>query len=745
MVLLSACSGGGTASPANQAEQTAGAQKATARFVITVPPKPQSGARAPQYISPSTQSLTITIDTQTPIVTGVTPASPNCSGSGAALVCTVTIPVAPGTHTFAFTTFDGPDAGGNKLSTTTLTGQLIVADQVNTVPVTLSGIPASVVLTLAQLQPPFGSAATIPLTVAAKDVDGNTIIGAAPYVNAGGSPLTISISDSDTSGATALSTTTVTSPATGVNVTYTGATIASATFSASAAGIAQANITNATLTPGGSSVSSGGAVAIAVVTIGATTYAFVPTPVGLGQVRVASSGTIEGFKRRPAGRSAHSTSQPPPGLGQQQLEAWWAAYIAAERNASLHAGQNASAPLGATPAPTRSPIPIDPVPNECAANVSPAGATLYCINFFDTQGRVDVVSVDSSGASTLLTQYAAGIGSREVTNSGAPCYICGVVYDSADNAIIIATAKGYQLYSTAAPYALLKTIPANVSENFGYDIATNQIWSPQYSGAQSPTGIGCKDPSLGCSLDLIDVASSSLYTFAVPSPSPSSTAPAVFIEAPDAGAVDPTTGIAVAPEENSRPSCPLPGMSPTGAFPFYLMSLPNAQLGVPAPGPTGVTTFPGQQYFSDAAFTQVMIPNDLPGACYQISDVAVDTPDHLVFFAGEFSSPGGIGVGQLPAAPTNTPALGDYAFASLPAMPNAAAFNVPGDPHAVATATIGAKTYGIAFDASMSYLVVIDLKSLLQAPRAPADPHLVDTSYDLQANGVITYVGIPGS
>ena len=741
--------GGGTTTAANPAPQTNASARGTAQFIIKIPPKPasQSSSRSPQYVSAATQSIAISIDGATPTVANLTPTSPNCSTSGspAYTTCSVTASVLAGTHSFTLTTYDQLAAVGNKLSTTTLTGQTVTAGVANSFPLTLSGVVAGIVLTLAQPAPPTGVSATIPLTVAAQDADGYTILDAAnsPYVDVNGNPLTITLSSSDTSGATLITPTSVTNSGTNVTVLYSGALIASAVISATASGVSPSKITNATLTPA-SSVSSGGAVAIAVVTIGATTYAFVPASNGLAQVTVASSGIIQSLKRgTQSARGARSAPAPPAGLTQQQLESWWTAYLA-NKGANSVPVPNTSASPGATP----SPIPISPAPNECASTTTTSGATLYCIRYKDSSGKIDVVTVNSSGFASLQQQFptdASGV----ISYSGGECYICGIVADTADNAVIISTKNGYELYSLASPYSHIKTIQASISENFGYDTATNQIWSPQYSGAGSS---GCGYSSTNCSLDLINVSSSNLYSFVYASPSPGPTlspgaspTPSplpVVLEEPDQGSVDPTTGIAVAPEENyPNPFCCVNGKS---YIPLYLMSLPNAQFGHPSPGPTGSGYFPGQQYFTDSAFAQVPILNDLPGATYQISDVAVDAPDHLAFFLAEFSLPGGIGVAQLPTGATATPALGDYVFANLPTMPNASSFEGPGDPHAVATATIGTKTYALAFDYSMSYVVVIDLKALLLAPRSATDTHLVASSYNLQTNGVIYYVAIPG-
>ena len=134
----------------------------------------------------------------------------------------------------------------------------------------------------------------------------------------------------------------------------------------------------------------------------------------------------------------------------------------------------------------------------------------------------------------------------------------------------------------------------------------------------------------------------------------------------------------------------------------------------------------------------------MPGAFYQITDVAVDATNHFVFFGAEYADPGAIGVGQLPTAATTTPTLGDYVFVSLPTEPNGNSFNFPHDPHAVATTTIGSKSYALIFDYPLDYVAVIDLQAFFTAPRSTSDAHLISPTYNLLTNKVITYLPIPG-
>ena len=196
---LVGCGGAGSAGGAASLPGAGSVPRTTdARVVITIPQRAASsaGSRAPAYVSPSTQSLTVAIDGGTPTAQNLTTSSPNCSVGGplSALTCTVPIAVATGSHTFTFNTYDALNGAGSILSTNAVT-QTIVANQTNSINVTLAGVPASLqVLVLGSGSGISGTvttglratgAASIPLSVAPLDADGNIIIGpGAPTLSA---------------------------------------------------------------------------------------------------------------------------------------------------------------------------------------------------------------------------------------------------------------------------------------------------------------------------------------------------------------------------------------------------------------------------------------------------------------------------------------------------------------------------------------------------------------------------------
>ena len=220
--LLTGCGGGGstlglpalpTGSPATQPTQQKN-QNVSVSFKIVVPTASGAAARrVPDYVSASTKSATIAVGSATATTVNCTT---TCSG-------TVSAPV--GSETFAVNLYDAANGSGNLLSTGTVT-QTIVANTANSVNLTFNGVVASLSIALSE-SVTSGTAATVGVAVDALDADGNTIVGPGIYVDASGTPVTIALSDSDTSGATTLSQTSITQPTTGITLAYDGAAITS--------------------------------------------------------------------------------------------------------------------------------------------------------------------------------------------------------------------------------------------------------------------------------------------------------------------------------------------------------------------------------------------------------------------------------------------------------------------------------------------------------------------------------------
>ena len=198
------------------------------QFKIVVP-KPAAFKRRPAYISPSTESATISAEP------GDESTTVNCTTA-----CSGTIAAPVGTDTFTVSLYDAFNGDGNLLSTGATT-QTIIGGQANNVNVTFNGVVAFLQVSLTPSGATSGAAATIAVTTSALDADDNVIIGPGVFSDANGNPLTLTLADSDTSGATTLSpTTSLTAPTTGITLSYNGATIPSPSITLSGTGLSNA-------------------------------------------------------------------------------------------------------------------------------------------------------------------------------------------------------------------------------------------------------------------------------------------------------------------------------------------------------------------------------------------------------------------------------------------------------------------------------------------------------------------------
>lgn len=204
---LAACAGGGsgTAPPLSAPKQPA---QASVRISLTIPAK--SGAsRRPAYVSPATQSVSVQVDTGSPAVQNLSPGSANCSSAGSAypLNCTITVTASAGAHTVTLRTYDQSNAAGNQLSANSIS-VTFVTGQTPSVPITLAGVPVSILLSAGSANISAssngveflpGSART--LLVDALDADGNYIVGPGSpaiglSVTGSSSPITIASANS---------------------------------------------------------------------------------------------------------------------------------------------------------------------------------------------------------------------------------------------------------------------------------------------------------------------------------------------------------------------------------------------------------------------------------------------------------------------------------------------------------------------------------------------------------------------
>jgi len=160
----------------------------------------QSSRRQPEYVSASTAFIAITVN-------GTIPMTFPCNGS-----CSQTFSVPPGNDTFIIS---DEDSSGTILSTATIS-QACTAGANTIINAVLSGIPAYVGIALHDRYAPMGSPFTTKVLVTAYDQDQNVIIGPGNFWQP------IILNNSDSSGSTQLSETSVQSPSDVVTLSYDG-------------------------------------------------------------------------------------------------------------------------------------------------------------------------------------------------------------------------------------------------------------------------------------------------------------------------------------------------------------------------------------------------------------------------------------------------------------------------------------------------------------------------------------------
>jgi virginiamycin B lyase len=234
--LLSGCSGTIPATTGSTGPSpSSGSTPVT--FVVSIPAGASasarlSHARRPHYISPSTQSIGITLGGKTLLTANVAAGSKACKSAGTkARICIAHATAPSGTQTFVVTAYDGAGGTGNVLATGNVPATL-QPGSAQSVRLSLTGKAESIALSLSSPYPLAGKPSTSAVSVSALDADGNTIVGA--YA------ASVKLSDLDPSGATKLSASSVADSSTGVTLSYDGSSVYHALVSAEAPGLGKA-------------------------------------------------------------------------------------------------------------------------------------------------------------------------------------------------------------------------------------------------------------------------------------------------------------------------------------------------------------------------------------------------------------------------------------------------------------------------------------------------------------------------
>jgi hypothetical protein len=229
VTLLAGCGGGAGAigSSTLPTQPTNAAKGTSATFIVKVPAKAgPSSSRRPHYITANVKSIDFTVSQPGNAALSfytfytLTPQSTYCTSSTSGLTCSLQVQAAPGADTFVVNLYDATEPGQGWVVATGSLVQTISAQTSNTISITTDGVPTFANLGLGNPYPATGSATSTPITLNIADPDGDIIIGSYD--------MPLALTDSDTSGATALSKTTLSqaSDATGVVLNYTGAALA---------------------------------------------------------------------------------------------------------------------------------------------------------------------------------------------------------------------------------------------------------------------------------------------------------------------------------------------------------------------------------------------------------------------------------------------------------------------------------------------------------------------------------------
>jgi virginiamycin B lyase len=240
--LLSGCSGVDSAAvPQTAAPNGTRAASATAssgHAVMTIRiPRP---VKRPAYISPSTKSMSVFADGTKLGTFDLTPGSTGCKKANGGTQCSITLGVPIGPVTFKVETFSDTAGGGSMLSEGSVT-QTIVKGKTAAIALTLSGIVKSIVIALGSSSTRAGTSSKTAVYVTGYDATGAAIVGPGNYTQ----PITLT--NSDSTHATQLSTTTVNGPSTAVTLSYNGGPLVSATIGASGDGVS--TVVDAIFTP----------------------------------------------------------------------------------------------------------------------------------------------------------------------------------------------------------------------------------------------------------------------------------------------------------------------------------------------------------------------------------------------------------------------------------------------------------------------------------------------------------------
>jgi virginiamycin B lyase len=234
--------GGGESSSASPGVRPIVMGTVSVRFIVPAASATATGRRRRiQSVASNTKGLSIAVyksprvSNPIALATSVVDVSggPVCAVGGGGRVCTVPIPAPVGSDDVVVTSYDlAPVAGtipgtAHQLGWGAAAAQTVTAATSNSVSFTMLGVLSSVGVSVALPLVDPSVSLTQPVAIAALDADRNVII-ADTYSDAGGNPVTISLSVGGGGTTTTLSTSTLSSPTSNITVTYNAANLTTA-------------------------------------------------------------------------------------------------------------------------------------------------------------------------------------------------------------------------------------------------------------------------------------------------------------------------------------------------------------------------------------------------------------------------------------------------------------------------------------------------------------------------------------
>ena len=286
LALLAGCGGGGSSPAAPPAHPSGSASTANVSVVIEVPRAASATSRSPQYVSSGTANVSVTV--------GALNASAPCVSP--ATTCSVSIAAPLGSDSFTVSLFDG---SSNLLATGT-TVFTVLANALNTIPLTFDGVVHSLTLSFNAPTIVQGAGASSNLTIIAQDAAGFTILQPGNYAT----PIVLTTSpalpSSFSLGAPAtISAIPASNSVVPVNYDGTATAVTSIVFTATS-GAVTGTATLTIPTPGGVHVGSGTLqfttipASAQTITISETNYAGTFSRIPAGCAGIASVGAITG-------------------------------------------------------------------------------------------------------------------------------------------------------------------------------------------------------------------------------------------------------------------------------------------------------------------------------------------------------------------------------------------------------------------------------------------------------------------